>query len=166
LARFSEAFLILKASADGLPFALAPLVLVTMNLVYAASAYPAGVLSDHFTNSRLLVLGAATLVAADLLLAFSSGITSTFLGIAFWGLHMAITQGLFARLVAKHSPQALRASAFGLFNLVTGLALLFASIIAGVVWDYSGSAATFLIGASFATLAALMCLLRSESIDK
>jgi MFS family permease len=165
LARFSEAFLILKASADGLPFALAPLVLVAMNVVYALSAYPAGALSDHFTSSRLLVFGAATLVAADLVLALSSSLYGTFLGIALWGLHMAVTQGLFAKLVAHHSPQALRASAFGLFNLVTGLALLFASIIAGVLWDFAGPAATFLIGASFATLAALICLRRSESID-
>ncbi len=166
LARFSEAFLILKASADGLPFVLAPLVLVAMNFVYAISAYPAGALSDHFTNSRLLALGAVTLVSADLMLAFSSNIVSTFIGIALWGLHMAITQGLFARLVARHSPKALRASAFGLFNFVTGLALLLASVIAGVFWDYAGSAATFLIGASFATLATLMCLHQSGSIDQ
>jgi len=165
LARFSEAFLILKASADGLPFALAPLVLVAMNIVYALGAYPAGTLSDHFSSSRLLIFGAVTLIAADLVLAFSSSLYGTFLGIALWGLHMAVTQGLFAKLVAHHSPQALRASAFGIFNLATGLALLFASIIAGVLWDYAGPAATFLIGASFATLAALMCLRRSGSID-
>jgi MFS family permease len=166
LARFSEAFLILKASADGLPFALAPLVLVAMNLVYALSAYPAGALSDHFTGSRLLLLGAGTLIAADLTLAFSSGLFATFAGIVLWGLHMAVTQGLFAKLVAKHAPKSLRASAFGLFNLVTGLALLFASVIAGVLWDFAGPAATFLIGAGFATLAALLCLRRSGSIDK
>ena len=165
LARFSEAFLILKASADGLPFALAPLVLVAMTIVYALGAYPAGTLSDHFSSSRLLIFGAVTLIAADLVLAFSSSLYGTFLGIALWGLHMAVTQGLFAKLVAHHSPQALRASAFGIFNLATGLALLFASIIAGVLWDYAGPAATFLIGASFATLAALMCLRRSGSID-
>jgi len=165
LARFSEAFLILKASADGLPFALAPLVLVAMNIVYALGAYPAGTLSDHFSSSRLLIFGAVTLIAADLVLAFSSSLYGTFFGIALWGLHMAVTQGLFAKLVAHHSPQALRASAFGIFNLATGLALLFASIIAGVLWDYAGPAATFLIGASFATLAALMCLRRSGSID-
>jgi len=166
LARFSEAFLILKASADGLPFALAPLVLVAMNIVYALGAYPAGALSDHCTSSRLLACGAVTLLAADLVLAFSSNLYGTFLGIALWGLHMAVTQGLFAKLVAEHSPTSLRASAFGLFNLVTGLALLFASIIAGVVWDYAGPAATFLIGAGFATLAALMCLRRLGSIDQ
>ncbi|MDH5261342.1 MAG: MFS transporter [Gammaproteobacteria bacterium] len=165
LARFSEAFLILKASADGLPFALAPLVLVAMNIVYALGAYPTGTLSDHFSSSRLLIFGAVTLIAADLVLAFSSSLYGTFFGIALWGLHMAVTQGLFAKLVAHHSPQALRASAFGIFNLATGLALLFASIIAGVLWDYAGPAATFLIGASFATLAALMCLRRSGSID-
>jgi MFS family permease len=165
LARFSEAFLILKASADGLPFVLAPLVLVAMNFVYALSAYPAGALSDHFTNSRLLLLGAGTLVAADLTIALSSTLIGTFTGIVLWGLHLAITQGLFAKLVARHAPETLRASAFGLFNLVTGLALLFASVVAGVFWDYLGPAATFLIGAGFATLAALMCLVKSSSID-
>jgi MFS family permease len=91
---------------------------------------------------------------------------ATFAGIALWGLHMAVTQGLFAKLVARHAPKSLRASAFGLFNLVTGLALLFASVIAGVLWDFAGPAATFLIGAGFATLAALLCLQRSGSIDK
>lgn len=158
LARFSEAFLILKASADGLPLALAPLVLVVMNIVYAIGAYPAGALSDNFSTSRLLLLGAATLVAADLLLAFSASLVGTFAGIALWGVHMALTQGLFAKLVAQHAPKALRGSAFGLFNLVTGVALLFASVIAGLLWDYFGPAATFLAGASFATVAGVMVL--------
>ncbi len=156
LARFSEAFLILKASADGLPLALAPLVLVVMNIVYALGAYPAGALSDSFSTNRLLLLGACTLVAADLLLAFSSGLIATFLGIALWGMHLALTQGLFAKLVARVAPPALRGSAFGLYNLVTGVASLFASIIAGLLWEYAGSAATFLFGASLATISGLM----------
>lgn len=157
-ARFSEAFLILKASADGLPLALAPLVLVVMNIVYALGAYPAGALSDTFSTSRLLFLGACTLVAADLLLAFSDGLVATFLGIALWGVHLALTQGLFAKLVARYAPAALRGSAFGLFNLVTGVALLFASVVAGLLWEYVGPVATFLVGASFATVAGLMLL--------
>ena len=148
LARFSEAFLILKASADGLSLALAPLVLVVMNIVYALGAYPAGALSDSLGTNRLLLLGACTLVAADLLLAFSSSLITTFLGIALWGVHLALTQGLFAKLVARVAPPALRGSAFGLYNLVTGVALLFASIVAGLLWEYVGSAATFLFGAS------------------
>ncbi len=165
LARFSEAFLILKASAAGLPLALAPLVLVVMNIVYALGAYPAGALSDNFSTSRLLLLGAGTLVAADLSLAFSTSLFTTFLGIALWGVHMALTQGLFAKLVAKYAPAALRGSAFGLFNLVTGVALLFASVIAGLLWDYAGPAATFLVGASFATVAGLMLLGGLRSVD-
>ena len=165
LARFSEAFLILKATADGLPLALAPLVLVVMNIVYAFGAYPVGALSDNFSTSRLLLLGAGTLVAADLSLALSSSLIGTFLGIALWGVHMALTQGLFAKLVAKHAPKALRGSAFGLFNLVTGVALFFASVVAGLFWDYVGPAATFLIGASFAAVAGVMILGGLRSVD-
>lgn len=166
LARFSEAFLILKASAEGLPFALAPLVLVVMNIVYGLGAFPAGVLSDNFSAKKLLLLGAATLVAADLSLAFSSGLAGTFVGIALWGVHMALTQGLFAKLVARHAPKALRGSAFGLFNLVTGVALLFASVIAGLLWDYAGPTATFLVGAGFAAVAAVMLLGGLRSADR
>jgi MFS family permease len=162
LARFSEAFLILKASADGLPLALAPLVLVVMNVVYALGAYPAGALADKFGTRKLLLLGAGTLIAADLCLALFAGLFSTFLGIALWGAHMALTQGLFAKLVARHAPAALRGSAFGLFNLVTGVTLLIASVVAGLLWDHIGPAATFLVGASFATLAAAMTYFRSN----
>jgi MFS family permease len=158
LARFSEAFLILKASTEGLPLALVPLVLVVMNIVYALGAYPAGALSDTYKASTLLLLGLGTLVAADLSLAFSSSITGSFLGIALWGAHMALTQGLFAKLVAERAPESLRGSAFGLFNLFTGLALLLASVIAGLVWDYIGPAATFLVSAGFATATAVMIL--------
>ncbi|MGB5346018.1 MAG: MFS transporter [Woeseia sp.] len=165
LARFSEAFLILKASADGLPIALAPLVLVVMNIVYAGGAYPAGALADHFSASKLLLLGAGTLIAADLALAFSASVPGTFVGIALWGVHMALTQGLFAKLVATHAPVELRGSAFGLFNLATGLALLFASVIAGLLWDYAGPAATFLVGAGFAGVAALLLLGRLRPAD-
>jgi MFS family permease len=158
LARFSEAFLILKASADGLPPALAPLVMVLMALVYALGAYPAGALADRIDASRLLLLGVAVLIAADLSLAFSSGITGSFLGIALWGGHMALTQGLLAKLVAEHSPERLRGSAFGVFNLVTGGSLLFASALAGLLWDQIGPAATFLTGAMIATIAGGMTL--------
>ena len=166
LARFSEAFLILKASADGLPMALAPLVFVVMNVVYALGAYPAGALSDSFGNSRLLLLGAGTLVAADLLLAFSTSLFGTFSGIALWGAHMALTQGIFAKLVAEHAPTSLRGSAFGLFNLITGVALFFASVVAGLVWEYVGPAATFGIGAGFAAAAAVIILFRLRSLER
>jgi MFS family permease len=153
LARFSEGFLILKANAEGLPLTLAPLVLVVMNLVYALGAYPAGGLSDRMSARTLLLWGLGCLIAADLSLALVAGLSGAFLGIALWGAHMALTQGLFAKLVADHAPSDLRGSAFGLFNLVTGSALLFASVIAGLLWDRIGSDATFLAGASFAILA-------------
>ncbi len=156
LARFSEAFLILKAHAEGLPLLLAPLVLVVMNVVYSLGAYPAGVLSDRIPAVRLLLLGLLALVAADISLAYVPGLAGAFLGTALWGLHMAMTQGLLAKLVADHAPAHLRGSAFGLFNLATGIAMLFASVIAGLLWDRVGADATFLAGAGFASFAALM----------
>lgn len=158
LARFSEAFLILKVSMAGLPMVLVPLVLVVMNIVYALGAYPAGILSDRRDPHALLLFGLGTLIAADLVLACSSGIAAAFLGVALWGAHMALTQGLFAKLVAENAPERLRGSAFGLFNLSMGLALLIANLIAGLVWDHIGPAATFLIGAGFALAAGLMLL--------
>lgn len=153
LARFSEAFLILKANAEGLPLALAPLVLVAMNAVYALAAYPLGSLSDRVRAKTVLIAGLLVLIAADLVLAMLPGVAGAFVGIALWGVHMAATQGLFAKLVADRSPPELRGSAYGIFNLVTGLALLAASVIAGLVWDASGPAATFLVGAGCAIIA-------------
>ncbi len=156
LARFSEAFLILKANAAGVPLAYAPAVLVVMNVVYALGAYPAGALADRFAPARLLLLGLAALIAADLCLAFAPGVSGAFAGIAFWGGHMALTQGLFAKLIADRAPADLRGSAFGLFNLATGLAMLAASVIAGLLWDRIGPAATFVAGAGFALLASVL----------
>lgn len=156
LARFSEAFLVLKASAAGLPLTLAPLVLVAMNLVYAAGAYPSGVAADRIAPRRLLAGGIACLMAADLVLALTTGLIGAFAGIALWGLHMALTQGLLAKLVVDSAPSELRGSAFGLFNLATGIALFLASLSAGLLWDLMGMAATFYAGAGFATLAFLL----------
>ena len=156
LARFSEAFLILDASGEGLPTALAPLVLIVMNAIYSLAAYPAGILADRLPVRTMLTLGLGFLVAADALLAASRGLVLTFFGIACWGLHMAMTQGLLAKLVADCAPARLVGSAFGLFNIATGLALLLASVIAGVVWDAYGAAATFLCGGGFAALAAVL----------
>lgn len=158
LARFSEAFLILKASAEGLPLAWAPLVLVTMNVVYALGAYPAGALADRLGTRGLLQVGLVALITADLVLALLPGLGAAFTGIALWGMHMALTQGLLSKLVAEQAPENLRGSAFGLFHLTTGLALLLASVVAGLLWDTWGSAATFLTGAGFATLAAVTYL--------
>jgi len=156
LARFSEAFLILKASAAGLPLVLAPLVLVVMNVVYAAGSYPAGAWADRVAPRRLLLVGLASLVAADLVLASAAGVMTAFIGIALWGAHLALSQGLLAKLVAEHAPEELRGSAFGVFHLTTGLATLAASVMAGLLWDWRGAGATFLAGAAFAGLAALL----------
>lgn len=162
LARFSEAFLILKANAEGLPLALTPLVLVAMNAVYMLAAYPLGSLSDRVSAKAMLVAGLIVLIAADLALAMLPGIAGAFFGIALWGVHMATTQGLFAKLIADRSPPELRGSAYGIFNLVTGMALLAASVIAGAVWDEWGAASAFLLGAAFA-FAALVGLLMARS---
>lgn len=152
LARFSESFLVLKANAVGLPLALAPLVLVIMNLVYAGAAFPAGVISDRVTPQRLLLVGMLFLITADVVLALAGGVTGAFVGIALWGAHMAVTQGLFAKLVAERAPDELRGTAFGMFNLATGIMLLFASVIAGLLWEFVGSLTTFWVGAGFALL--------------
>lgn len=162
LARFSEAFLILKASDEGLPLTFAPAVLIAMNIVYALGAYPAGVLSDRYPAHILLGSGLAALILADLSLALWHGLFGAFTGIALWGLHMALTQGLMAKLVADRAPTELRGSAFGLFNLASGLAMLAASILAGLLWEMAGARATFLAGAGLATIAAIALLLSKE----
>jgi MFS family permease len=153
LARFSEAFLILKVQAVGMPIALVPAVLVVMNAVYALAAYPAGILSDKIDRITLLFIGLAVLVAADVALGFAASILSVMLGVMLWGLHMGLTQGLLATLVADAAPPELRGTAYGMFNLLGGLALLAASTIAGGLWDVVGPAGTFLAGAALAALA-------------
>ena len=155
LARFSEAFLILRAEDVGLPVMMVPLVLVGMNAVYALSAWPAGVLSDRMSRAGLLMAGLALLIAADLVLALPLGLAGLGLGVALWGLHMGLTQGLLSALVAEAVPAELRGTAFGMFSLVTGGALLLASVIAGGLWQALGAEATFLAGAVFAFVAAL-----------
>ncbi len=158
LARFSEAFLVLRAQQVGLTVTWAPLVLIGMNVVYAAAAYPFGWLSDRISHRRLLALGAAVLLAADLALAAPGHWAWVVVGVALWGLHLGITQGLLATMVAEVAPAALRGTAFGAFNLVSGLAMLVASVMAGAVWDAFGAHTTFLVGGAFAvlTLAALV----------
>lgn len=152
LARFSEAFLILRAQNSGLALALAPLVLVVMNSVFAVSAYPLGALSDHANRRRLLALGFLTLVAADLILAWAPNLWVVMGGVAVWGLHLGMTQGLLSALVADAAPVNLRASAFGVFNFASGVALLLASVLAGLLWARVGPAATFLAGAALTVL--------------
>lgn len=153
LARFSEAFLILRAQSVGLPIALVPAVMVLMNIVYAGAAYPAGVLSDHMSRHTILVAGLVLLILADIALAMSNGIVGVAVGVVLWGLHMGLTQGLLATLVADTAPAELRGTAYGMFNLLTGLALLAASVIAGALWDVVGPSGTFLAGAAFTAIA-------------
>ncbi|QQO36219.1 MFS transporter [Bradyrhizobium diazoefficiens] len=153
LARFSEAFLILRAQNIGLNAMWVPAVLVLMNITYALSAYPAGVLSDRINRTALLALGLVFLAGADLVLALLPSLSGLALGIVLWGLHMGLTQGLLSALVADTAPPNLRGTAFGYFNLFTGLALLAASVIAGALWDAYGPAVTFLAGLGFALVA-------------
>jgi MFS family permease len=155
LARFSEAFLILRASGLGLGNNYIPLVLVVMNIVYAASSYPAGHLSDRVDRRVVLAAGGVALIVADVLLAMASGMVGLFAGICFWGLHMGFSQGLLAALVADAAPPERRGNAFGLFSLVSGVVLLAASVVAGRLWDRIGAPATFYAGASFASLGVL-----------
>jgi MFS family permease len=153
LARFSEAFLVLRAQQGGLAIAWAPLVLIFMNVVYSVGAYPFGRLSDRMSHRKLLAIGLGVLIAADLALAASDRGPLLWLGVALWGLHMALTQGLLATMVADASPQPLRGTAFGVFNLASGLALLLASGAAGLLWDSLGGASTFIAGAVISALA-------------
>lgn len=153
LARFSEAFLILRASEGGLPVAMTPLVLVAMNVVYALAAYPFGRLADRVSHRRLLALGLLVLIGADLALASGTGWVPVSAGIALWGLHLGMTQGLLATMVAAAAPADLRGTAFGAFHLVAGIAMLLASTIAGLLWDGVGAAACFVAGAAFSVLA-------------
>ena len=155
LARFSEAFLVLKAHEGGMQLTWVPLVLVAMNLAYSLSAYPFGALSDRMSHRALLALGLCVLVAADLVLASASHWSAVVLGVVLWGLHMGMTQGLLTRMVADAAPADLRGTAFGVFNLVSGVALLAASVIAGLLWDRMGSSATFLAGAAFSMVTLL-----------
>ena len=155
LARFSEAFLILRARSVGLPIVLVPLVLVTMNVVYALAAYPAGVVSDRFNRMTVLMTGFGILIAADVTLAVSGGLAGLTIGVILWGLHMGFTQGLLATLVADTAPPELRGTAYGVFNVLGGLAALAASVLAGTLWDSSGPRATFLAGAGFTAVALL-----------
>ena len=162
LARFSEAFLVLRVQQGGLPLAWVPLVLVAMNVVYSALAYPLGKLSDTVRHSNLLILGVACLIAADMLLAWSNRWMFAWSGIGLWGVHLALTQGLLATMVADSAPSDLRGTAFGFFNLVSGVAMLLASVLAGLLWDRIGAGATFAAGAVLAGLTLVLVVLRER----
>ena len=156
LARFSEAFLILRAQNLGLAIALAPLVLVGMNVVYAVTAYPVGKLADRVSPPALLYAGIAMLIAADVVLARAGGLWALGAGVGLWGLHMGFTQGLLSAMVAHASPATLRGTAFGVFNLAGGLAMLAASALAGALWQFVGPEATFWAGAALAGISAAL----------
>lgn len=153
LARFSEAFLVLRAQHEGIPIALVPLVMVAMNLIYALSAYPFGKLSDRMSHMRLLALGLLVLIAADVVLAVNNHWGVVLLGIGLWGLHLGMTQGLLATMVADTAPADLRGTAYGFFNLASGLSMLIASVLAGFLWDQFGASFTFYAGAVFCGVA-------------
>jgi MFS family permease len=163
LARFSEAFLVLRAMQGGMEPALVPLLMVAMNVVYALSAYQFGKLADAMSHLRLLVAGLGFLVCADLVLAHSGAWPAVLLGVSLWGLHMGMTQGLLAVMVAQTAPPDLKGTAFGFFNLVGGLATLAASVVAGVLWERPGAAATFHAGAGFSVLAAILIVVRGRA---
>ena len=164
LARFSEAFLVLRAQHVGLGVAQAPLVMVAMSVVYALAAYPAGAALDRGGGVWLLAGGLVALVAADVVLARADAAGAVLAGAALWGLHMGLTQGLFAALVAGAAPADLRGTAFGVFNFVGGVALLVASVLAGWLWDAYGPAYTFGAGAVFTALAGLGLVLRRRDV--
>ena len=167
LAGFSEAFLVLRAQDIGLTLALIPLVFIVMNVIYALSAYPAGMLSDRFGRSGLIVAGFFVIIIADLVLAFAQNLWAVMAGVMLWGFYLGLTQGVLSALVADSAPMRLRGTAFGMFNLVSGIAMLLASAIAGLLWDRYGAPAPFIASAGFAALAligwALYRLMRSES---
>jgi len=160
LARFSEAFLVLRAQQSGVAMALVPLVMVAMNLVYAASAYPFGKLSDRVSHSALLSMGLVVLIASDLVLASGDHWTTLLAGVALWGIHMGMTQGLLATMVADTAPADLRGTAYGFFNLASGVAMLVSSGVAGWLWDAHGAATTFFGGAAFAAIALIGLFVR------
>lgn len=162
LARFSEAFLILRVQQGGLLIALAPLVLIVMNAVYALSAYPLGKLADRVHRPTLLAVGLLLLIASDAALAWRGNGAVAWFGVALWGLHLGMTQGLLSAMVADAAPADLRGTAFGCFNLVSGVAMLVASVLAGVLWEMLGASATFAGGALFSALALLALGLRGR----
>ena len=165
LARFSEAFLILKGIEIGLSEAMSPLTLAVFNLAYVALAYPAGALSDRMSPRTILMAGMGALIAGNLVLAKSDGFAGLVLGVTLWGAHMALTQGIFSRMIADSAPEHLRATSFGAFWFVTGIGALLASLGAGLLWDREGSSATFITSAGVAAVALAMLSLLEDGRD-
>ena len=166
LARFSEAFLVLRAQQGGLALAWTPVVLIGMNIIYAACAYPFGKLADTLSHTKLLAWGLLLLIGADALLAYSNSGLFFWAGVALWGLHMAMTQGLLAAMVADTAPADLRGTAYGFFNLLSGVALLLASGLAGGLWQFFGASFTFMAGIGFAAVALVLLALQPRGLPR
>jgi MFS family permease len=166
LGRFSEAFLVLRAQQGGIPVALVPLVMVAMNVIYAGSAYPFGALADRMRHTTLLALGVLVLIAADLVLASDDRWGIVLMGVGLWGLHMGMTQGLLAAMIADTVPADLRGTAYGFFNLASGVAMLMASMLAGFLWDQLGAPFTFYAGAAFCATALLGLILYRTTCEQ
>jgi len=164
MARFSEAFLVLKAQQVGIEMAMVPLVMVLMNLIYSGVAYPAGKIADQKGYHRVLIAGLLVLILADSLLAQNQGYVLLLSGVALWGLHMGMTQGLLASMIATEAPQHLRGTCFGVYNLISGLALLISSILAGFIWDKFGSEYVFYIGALWTVIALALLVVKKQVI--
>ena len=162
LARFSEAFLVLRAQQVGFAIEWVPLVMIVMSLAYSFSAYPAGILSDRVNRRNLLAAGIVLLIMADLVLAWAGSPLGVLLGVALWGLHMGCTQGILAAMIAEVTPPELKGTAFGLFNFASGLFMLLASVIAGGLWDRYGPAITFYVGAAFSLSALVMLIMHAR----
>ncbi|MEM5326014.1 MFS transporter [Paraburkholderia sp. JHI2823] len=164
LARFSEAFLVLRAMGSGVSIALVPLVMVAMNFVYALSAYPFGKLADTMSHTRLLIAGLVVLIGSDIVLAHGAHWSLVLVGVALWGLHMGMTQGLFSAMVAHTAPPDLRGTAFGFFNLLSGVMTLASSVVAGQLWERFGAATTFYAGAAFCAVTVVLLLVHPTPI--
>jgi MFS family permease len=162
LARFSEGFLILKGMEIGLSETFSPLTLAVFNLAYVALAYPAGSLSDRMRPRTILMAGIVVLVAGNVVLAKSDSLAGVMAGVVLWGAHMALTQGIFSRMIADSAPEHLRATSFGAFWFVSGIGALLASLGAGMMWDRDGSETVFLASAGIATVALAMLMLLPE----
>jgi MFS family permease len=160
LARFSPAFLVLKAHATGVDAAYVPMILGLMYFVYSVTAYPFGVLADRFDRRLQLGIGTLILVGADAVLAHAQTIWGAAFGAALWGLQMGVTQPVIGAIVADAAPERLRGAAFGIYDLTIGLAAFAASSGAGILWSISGPGTAFGVSASIASGVALMLLLQ------
>lgn len=151
-ARFSDSFLVLRARDVGLSATYAPMIIVVLSCIYAAGSYPAGAAADRVSPRTLLLVGLSFLIAADLVIGLGHSILPVFVGGALWGCHLALTQGVFSKIVAEFTPSDLRGTGFAIFDLGRGIAFVIANTVAGYWWKASGPSATFFSAAAFATI--------------